>query len=143
MSDTVSIGDVDVHTVWNTVTADDSAVIIDVRTDAEWSYIGIPDLGEAQSKLHLISWQMAPDMRINPAFLSQLTEAGVAKDAQVFFLCRSGVRSLAAAHAAAEVGYTSCFNVAEGFEGLGGPDGRRYGGWIGNQLPVTQQSMND
>lgn len=120
---------------WDAVRTDDQAHIIDVRTPQEWAHVGAPDLGERKGKLHFISWQLAPDMRVNPDFLAELKAAGLPSNAKLYFLCRSGVRSLAAAHAAAEAGYAVNVNIQEGFEGIAGPDGRRHGGWLGAGLP--------
>ncbi|MET0313322.1 MAG: rhodanese-like domain-containing protein, partial [Hansschlegelia sp.] len=71
---------------------------------------------------------------------SELLAAGLSKDAPVFFLCRSGARSQAAAAAMAAAGWSRCFNVAGGFEGP--PDGERHrgstAGWKADGLPWSQ-----
>ena len=82
---------------WEAVQADDKAHIIDVRTVPEWAHVGAPELGDKSYKLHFVSWQLAPDMRINPDFLTELAAEDIPDDAKLYFLCRSGVRSLAAA----------------------------------------------
>ena len=63
-----------------------------------------------------------------------------AKDAPLYFLCRSGIRSKAAAIAMAEAGFTACFNVAGGFEGPPDDRGHRGGssGWKAEGLPWRQ-----
>jgi rhodanese-related sulfurtransferase len=142
MSQSNMIEDVPPVEAWAALSANKDAVLIDVRTDIEWDRVGMPALPAENGNLHFISWQVAPDMRINPGFLSEMAAAGVRKNVPVYFLCRSGVRSRAAAEEAAAAGYGPCYNVAEGFEGIAGPDGVRHGGWRGNGLPETKTSNN-
>jgi len=114
--------------------ADPAARLIDVRTRAEWDYVGrVP--GSA-----LIEWNTYPDGTRNPGFLEELRRAAGAADAPVLFLCRSGHRSDSAARAAAAAGYTRAFNVLEGFEGNKDAAGHRgnLGGWRKAGLPWTQ-----
>lgn len=120
---------------WDVVQKDEAAYIIDVRTDAEWAQVGAPDLDGLSHKLYFISWQKPPDMKINPSFLDELKATGVPVDGKLYFLCRSGVRSLAAAKAAAAAGYETTINISGGFEGVAGADGERRGGWLGYGLP--------
>jgi rhodanese-related sulfurtransferase len=69
----------------------------------------------------LVEWQGFPDDRLNSAFVERLVEAlnpiGADRESELFFICRSGQRSLKAAQAMAAAGYTRCRNVADGFEG--------------------------
>lgn len=109
------------------------AKLVDVRTRAEWDYVGrIP--GSVA-----IEWQMYPGSQPNPAFLQQL-QAQVGKDAIVMFLCRSGARSHAAAAAAKQIGFEQSYNVLEGFEGDKDAQGHRgsVGGWRFAGLPWVQ-----
>lgn len=109
------------------------AKVIDVRSQFEHEYIGrVP--GSA-----LIPWKQWPSGEFNPHFLPELRRQCSA-DNIVLFLCRSGVRSHAAAAVAAEAGYTQAFNVLEGFEGdLNGQGQRgRLGGWRKAGLPWKQ-----
>jgi rhodanese-related sulfurtransferase len=109
------------------------AKIVDVRTRAELDFVGrIADSVE-------IEWQGYPGGRPNPDFLAQL-ERQVEKEALVMFICRSGVRSHAAAAAAGAAGYTQCYNVLEGFQGDRDSRGRRdtVGGWRVAGLPWYQ-----
>ena len=137
--------DVPVRTVWARLQADPKAVLVDVRTRAEWAYVGLPDLASIGRQPVLVEWQTFPDGRPNPAFMEQLTrqleELGSGKDADLFFICRSGARSLAAARAASAAGYRRCHNVAEGFEGPLDPNTRHRGqaeGWKAAGLPWAQ-----
>jgi len=119
---------------------DTSARLVDVRTDAEWSYVGVPDLSTAASDLVLLSWQRFPSMQVDPDFLSQLSKIAPNLSAPLLFLCRSGVRSQSAAVAATSAGYTSAFNIAGGFEGDKNSDGHRgkINGWKALGLPWVQ-----
>lgn len=109
------------------------ARLIDVRTRAEWDWVGrIPGSVE-------IEWQVYPGGRPNPDFGVQLQQQ-VDREALTMFLCRSGARSHAAAAAAKEAGYTAVYNVMEGFEGDRDGEGRRnnVGGWRKAGLPWQQ-----
>ena len=108
---------------WAGLETTTDAVLVDVRTTAEWSFIGIPDLSALGKQVILQEWKKYPDMSLNDNFVANLLEqfGGVAP-AKIYFLCRSGVRSMQAAVAMTEAlsanGLTSqCFNVLEGFEG--------------------------
>jgi rhodanese-related sulfurtransferase len=109
------------------------AKLIDVRTRAEWDFVGkVP--GSV-----MIEWQTYPGSRPNPGFLDEL-KAEVEKDAIVMFLCRSGARSHAAASAASQIGYARSYNVLQGFEGDKDAQGHRasVGGWQFAGLPWIQ-----
>jgi rhodanese-related sulfurtransferase len=120
--------------------ADPGAQLVDVRTDAEWQYVGIPDLREAGKRAVLISWQYFPSGNVNARFVDELRDAGLSPEAPIYFLCRSGVRSLAAAREAEAAGFKLCFNVAEGFEGHPDAQGHRgtQDGWKAAGLPWRQ-----
>ncbi len=121
--------------------ADLGARLVDVRTDAEWTYVGLPDLSATGSDLVLIPWQLFPSGQVNGAFMDQLHGAGVAEDVPVYFLCRSGVRSLAAAGLAASHGFSRTYNITDGFEGPADHHGHRgsVAGWKVAGLPWGQR----
>jgi rhodanese-related sulfurtransferase len=127
--------------VWQALKTDPQAQLVDVRTDAEWTYVGLTDLSEAAKQPVLIPWQIFPKMEVNTGFIDQLTQAGFTPEHRIYFLCRSGVRSLAAAQAAQAAGFAQVFNVADGFEG--NPDGEghrgRIAGWKASGLPWRQR----
>jgi rhodanese-related sulfurtransferase len=135
---------VSVEDTWARLAADPGAVLIDVRTVAEWSYVGIADLSTIGKQPILIEWQTFPSSQVNAAFVDQLKDAlaAVAADqsSELLFLCRSGVRSLRAAEAMTAAGFTRCRNVADGFEGPLDPDRHRgrLGGWKAKGLPWVQ-----
>jgi rhodanese-related sulfurtransferase len=116
------------------------AILVDVRTKAEWSYVGVPDLSEVGRSPVLSEWVTFPDGAPNPRFLDDLTAAAPSKTAPVVFLCRSGVRSVAAAQAATAAGFTAAYNVTEGFEGPSDESGHRgtAAGWKVRGLPWRQ-----
>ena len=106
-----------------------NAKLVDVRTRAEWDWVGrVPDAVEVEI--------MGYPSRPNPNFMQELQQA-VAKDAVVMFLCRSGGRSHNAAMMASQAGYAQAYNVLEGFEGDHDDNGHRktVGGWCAAGLP--------
>ena len=133
-------GDVMPSTAWKILSERKDAVLIDVRTRAEWSYVGLPDLEILAKKPTLIEWQVFPSMQVNADFVAALSAALPDKEAPLLFLCRSGVRSAAAAKAMTAAGYSSCLNIAEGFEGPLDADAKRgtVGGWKAAGLPWRQ-----
>jgi rhodanese-related sulfurtransferase len=133
-------GNVSPRTAWQILKEQKNAVLIDVRTRAEWTYVGLPDLNEVGRKPALVEWQVFPGMQINPDFVASLSGEIADKTAPLLFLCRSGVRSAAAAKAMTAAGYSTCFNVADGFEGPLDGEARRgsSGGWKAAGLPWRQ-----
>ncbi|AHB47282.1 sulfurtransferase [Hyphomicrobium nitrativorans NL23] len=140
----VEIEDVPADAAWERLKTDAGSALVDVRTRAEWTFVGLPDLETVGKQVLAVEWQTFPDSRVDPDFVGKLAtllgQVGVAKDAEIFFLCRSGARSEAAAAAMAEAGYTRCRNVADGFEGPLGPDRKRgaVAGWKAAGLPWRQ-----
>lgn len=119
--------------------ADPLAMLVDVRTSAEWSYVGLPDLTQLGKRVIFLEWQHFPDGALNTGFVEQLREAGVDEGTPLYFLCRSGVRSAAAAKAATAAGLGPAYNVSDGFEGQLGQDGHRsVSGWKADGLPWRQ-----
>jgi rhodanese-related sulfurtransferase len=126
---------------WEALRSDKTAQLVDVRSDAEWNFVGVPDLSAAGKQTVLIPWQTYPTMQRNPGFEDDLRAAGLTQDQTLYFICRSGVRSLAAAEAARAAGFAKVFNVADGFEGP--PDANRHrgatAGWKADNLPWMQR----
>jgi rhodanese-related sulfurtransferase len=135
---------VSVDDAWARLKSDAGSVLIDVRTIAEWAYVGLPDLSSVGKRPVLVEWQGFPGDRLNTAFVERLTEAltpiGANRESELLFICRSGSRSLKAAQAMAAAGYTHCRNVADGFEGPLDPERHRgqLAGWKARGLPWTQ-----
>ena len=122
-------GDVSPQLAWSWVQAGE-AVLVDVRTDAERAWVGfVPDAVA-------LAWKQWPGMAMNPDFDSALQQVAGKK---VVLLCRSGVRSVAAARRATELGLEA-YNILEGFEGDPDGNGQRghLGGWRFHGLPWRQ-----
>jgi rhodanese-related sulfurtransferase len=139
-----AVDNVGVEATWQRLASRPGSHLIDVRTRAEWTYVGIPDLGPIGKRAVLVEWQTFPDQTVDPRFVERLAgelkAVGAQLDDDLFFICRSGGRSLAAAKAMAEAGYQACHNVAGGFEGPLDDDRHRgsVGGWKTAGLPWLQ-----
>ncbi len=139
-------GDVSVEDAWKALAEDGAAVLVDVRTQAEWAYVGVCDLLELGKSPLLVSWQEFPHMAVNPAFVQMIAGAqmtagqDISKDSPLYFLCRSGIRSRSAAAAMVAAGYKRCFNILAGFEGDPDQAGHRgnKNGWKAAGLPWQQ-----
>ena len=133
-------GDVTPSEAWDLLSEDENCVLIDVRTDAEWNYVGLPNLESIGKDTICISWLIFPSNTLNDSFEDQVHEAGIGPDQTILLLCRSGQRSVSAAVALTGAGYRKAFNVLAGFEGEKDHDGRRgrLGGWKVSNLPWTQ-----
>ena len=134
------VGNVTSQQAWAALESDEGALLVDVRTTAEWSYVGVPDLASIGKRAALIVWQDFPSGEINAGFAGELAGAAPDKNRAVYFLCRSGARSLAAARLAEAAGHARVFNVSDGFEGPPDDDGHRgtVAGWKAAGLPWRQ-----
>ena len=124
-------GDVTPQLAWHWVCSG-AAVLVDVRSDAEREWVGsVP--GAAA-----VVWKQWPGMVMNPDFDAQI-RAAVPQGRKALLLCRSGVRSVAAAQRATELGITA-YNILEGFEGDLNSQAQRgqRGGWRYRGLPWRQ-----
>jgi rhodanese-related sulfurtransferase len=133
-------GDVDVRRAWELLEKEPTATLIDVRTSPECRYVGHPDLKALGKSPVFVEWQAYPDLAKNERFAEEIAAKGIAKDAPLLFLCRSGVRSKAAAMLLTGLGYERCYNVADGFEGPKDGVGHRgqSAGWKAAGLPWQQ-----
>jgi len=132
-------GDVSPEDTYAALRDDPDAVLVDVRTTAEWTYVGLPDLGAVGKQVVTIEWQTFPSGVRNGGFLDQLRASGVTEGDPVYFLCRSGVRSAAAADLASAHGLGPAYNVLHGFEGPHDGEGHRsVSGWKAAGLPWRQ-----
>jgi len=131
-------GDLTPQEAWAKLEA--GAVLVDVRTAGEWAHIGIPETASANEKRNdplFIQWTF-PGGIPNPDFVNQLKQqAPEDTGVELVFLCRSGARSVAAAIAATQAGFTA-YNVLEGFEGEPDRWGERtVNGWKNRGLPTN------
>ena len=140
MSNGSYAGDVSPKEAWDILAKEPDAVLVDCRTDAEWSFVGLPDLSPVDKQVVLVPWQVFPSMGANPNFIEQVSAQGAKPDAPILFLCRSGARSRSAAIAATAAGFRKAYNVADGFEGP--HDGEKHrgqvAGWKASGLPWRQ-----
>lgn len=131
------IGDLPLADTWEMLNNNSSAVLIDVRTLAEWNFVGIPDISETGRELRLVQWTTFPDGTANSDFVAEASK-GLEPDQPILLLCRSGARSMAAATALEAAGFAEVYNVSAGFEGHLDDAGHRHGGWK-DHLPWRQQ----
>ncbi|GBU14709.1 rhodanese [Polaromonas sp.] len=125
-------GDIAAPLAWQWLQSE-VAVLVDVRTDAEREWVGfVPGATP-------VAWKLWPGMASNPDFDAGL-KAAVPKGQKVLFLCRSGVRSVAAATHATELGFEA-YNIVGGFEGDADRQAQRghLGGWRFQGLPWMQK----
>lgn len=131
-------GDVSPQAAWDALAQSREAVLIDVRTGAEWAFVGGPDLSALGKTALQLEWQRFPGMARNEDFVGAVLAAGLDRAQPLYFICRSGVRSALAAQELARHGYAT-YNVADGFEGQLDARGRRgNGGWRALDLPWRQ-----
>jgi rhodanese-related sulfurtransferase len=132
-------GDLDPEAAWDLLAREPGAVLVDVRTEPEWAFVGVPDVTALGKRLVTVQWNEWPTGRVNPRFLDELRGAGVEQATSILFICRSGHRSQDAAVTATRAGLGPSYNVAEGFEGYLDPSGHRGdGGWRARGLPWRQ-----
>lgn len=136
-------GDITPLQAWKLLSDNPQAVLVDVRTDAEWRFVGVPDLSSLGRDVVYIEWNTS-DGRYNENFLAELQEQVPPSDGPeerpVVFLCRSGNRSIGAAQTATKAGIAPAYNVLDGFEGQLDASGRRgETGWRAIGLPWTQK----
>ena len=123
--------------------------LVDVRTRAEWSFVGTPGCQSMKNDVIFCEWAGFPNMVKNPEFLGNLLSyLNLEKTDNIFFICRSGARSFQAAlelsgfleESGKSFSGISCFNVKYGFEGGLSDDSKRGGinGWKFSNLPWQQ-----
>jgi rhodanese-related sulfurtransferase len=124
---------------WKILSETGTAKLIDVRTEPEWTYVGVPVLDAVGKSVIRNAWHLFPEMNVNAAFVRSL-RAAVNADDVLIFICRSGGRSLLAAKAAMAEGFRACYSVAGGFEGVVDASGHRgmVEGWKREGLPWRQ-----
>lgn len=140
------VGEVEPTKAWRILSGNSDARLIDVRTRAEWLFVGVPDLEGIGQETLFVEWARYPDMSINSSFAANVEDVlGSESTGPLLFICRSGARSMQAAHAvvahfASKGVSVTCLNVAEGFEGDLSARGHRGGhnGWKARGLAWGQ-----
>lgn len=129
-------GDIAPSEAHSRLTNNSKAVLVDVRTQPEWTFVGVP----AVERLIRLSWQVFPQMEVNSNFVTEIDNLNLPKDTEILCLCRSGARSASAAVALTKAGYTNCWNVSQGFEGDKDLNSHRgtSNGWKAAGLPWVQ-----
>ncbi len=123
--------DINPETAWEWMKSGE-AVMVDVRSEAERNWVGHVPSSVA------LPWMHWPGGALNPDFNDGLSELA-AQGKKLLMLCRTGVRSIAAARRATELGLQA-YNILEGFEGaLDAKEQRGHiNGWRHRQLPWKQ-----
>ena len=124
-------GDVSVQQAFDWVAAG-QALLVDIRTDAERAWVGVVP-GAVP-----LAYKQWPGMQVSPDFDAGISTVG-ASGKKLLLLCRSGIRSIAAAKRATQLGLQA-YNILEGFEGDADANGQRgkTGGWQFHGLPWQQ-----
>jgi rhodanese-related sulfurtransferase len=130
---------------YDALSADPATALVDVRTRAEWMFVGAPDISSLGRDVAFVEWVGFPPDGPNTRFIEQLEAALPGGVSTIYFICRSGARShsaasAAAAHFASRNRDVACVNVLEGFEGDLDETGKRgrLGGWKARGLPWRQ-----
>ncbi|MGR8999367.1 MAG: rhodanese-like domain-containing protein [Gammaproteobacteria bacterium] len=128
------IENLDPRQAWGLLQQNTDAVLVDVRTKVEHTFVGHPP-----GAIH-IAWKEAPDWQVNSKFVSEVKKVVSDYNAPVLLLCRSGQRSLDAAKALEDAGFQRLINIVDGFEGPLDQQHHRgnLGGWRFNGLPWEQ-----
>jgi len=127
--------------------------IIDVRSDAEWSWVGHPGVNKQGEGLGLygkvinVSYKIFHEDQfvVNPHFANDLNFFfRKNKKIKLITMCRSGLRSVAAAQALEADGYTVVYNMESGFEGGKDANGyRTVNGWKNDRLPYIASADSE
>ncbi len=117
--------------VKNFLETNPNSVVLDVRTQEEWNEVGKPDAESLNSKTFFISLLLGPDRQKNENFIKDFLQKKISKKDNILVICRSGVRSIAAAKLLQQEGYKNLVNISDGFEG----NPATGDGWKKSNLP--------
>jgi len=133
-------GNITPEQAWDRLATDEKAVLIDVRTQAEWAWVGISDLSSLQKDVFKVEWVYFPNSIPNADFVGDVEDLVPGLDTPILLLCRSGVRSRYAAEALTAAGFKECYNISGGFEGDKNDHAHRgtVNGWKVAGLPWKQ-----
>ena len=103
---------------WQLVQNEPKALLVDVRSQMEFLFIGHP-----VGAIH-IAWIDEPDWNINPHFTAEVRKLVLGgldhksgHNVPVLLICRSGKRSLEAGEQLLKDGFHQVYNIEDGFEG--------------------------
>lgn len=134
-----AVGKVNSAQCWEALQHGPNSYLIDVRAPEEWQETGIADLASIKKDTKLLAWMFfTPHVHRNNKFIDELERIFPNKDAELFFICKSGGRSAQAANAAFNSGYKKSFNVEDGFVGnMFDSDlvPLNLNGWMNSNLP--------
>jgi rhodanese-related sulfurtransferase len=133
-------GAVSAQEAWEALQTDPHALLLDVRTQPEWVFSGVPNLNGLGKQTQLISWKIYPTMEVNADFVKMVAQSVPNISTPIYCLCKSGGRSHDAALALTQAGYKACYNISDGFEGDRDAQGHRgiINGWKAAGLPWEQ-----
>lgn len=142
----MNIAQIDPQNAFQSLVKDEKSVLIDVRTFEEFQFVGVIDSAQFDDRMILLPWQLLPEMDVNPKFDEELEEilkkffGNAIEDINLFFICKVGGRSNAAANHAKNLGYKNCHNISYGFEGELDQYYHRgqLNGWKAQNLPWRQ-----
>ena len=106
---------IDVLDAFNFLSKNLNSHLIDTRSDLEWKITGIPDLSSINKETNLINWGPVLDKNFFENYQKFLLNSFNQEDS-LFFICRSGSRSLMATQLAIELGFNNSFNIYAGFD---------------------------
>lgn len=113
--------------------------IVDVRTRAEYEFVGHPDLPNGAPNIPV---KFYPDWRLNEDFVSKVKER-FNENNRLVMICRSGGRAKAAAEILLGAGFNQVLYVTDSFEGKKDRNGHRtVDGWKVNRLPYTYDAID-
>ena len=104
-------------------------ILLDVRTEEEWTSDGKPDGEKFGLKTYFLSIQFV-DKSLNENFEEEFKKLNIGQDHEVLTMCMGGVRSQAAAEIIKKKNYKSS-NISDGFLG-----NNENIGWKANNLPI-------
>lgn len=133
-------GNLTVEEAWSLLGRDPDAVLVDIRTQAEWSYVGVPDLSAIGREAVFAQWLLALSMRENQNFFNELAAQGVTPGKAAIIMCRTVNRSPKATRAMTAKGFPHCYFLLDGFEGSLDEEKHRgvRDGWKAAGLPWVQ-----
>ena len=76
-------GDLSPPETWDKIKENADCFLVDCRTSAEWSLIGVPDLDSLGKKVIFIEWQIFPTMEKNQRFLQEISETNLKKNSKI------------------------------------------------------------